>query len=318
MAEFRRLRVVDSHTGGEPTRVVIGGGPDFPGKTPQEIRERLERDSDWVRSACILEPRGHEAIVGAYLTEPTRVDCVAGVLFFNNVGYLNGCVHGTIGLAVTLAHLGRIGPGVHRIEAPTGVLSIEVTGSGQVTVQNVRSYRHKAAVPVEIPGFGVVHGDIAWGGNWFFLIEAGALIDVDFANLDALTQFTLSVREALETSGITGEDGGEIDHIEVFAPPAEPALADSKNFVLCPGGAYDRSPCGTGTSAKLACLHADGKLRPGETWRQAGILDTVFAGSIEEASEGGILPTIKGSAFITAESELLIDEADPFGVGIHP
>jgi 4-hydroxyproline epimerase len=173
-------------------------------------------------------------------------------------------------------------------------------------------------VPVEIPGFGVVHGDIAWGGNWFFLIEAGALIDVDFANLDALTQFTLSVREALETFGITGEDGGEIDHIEVFSPPAEPALADSKNFVLCPGGAYDRSPCGTGTSAKLACLHADGKLRPGETWRQAGILDTVFAGSIEEASEGGILPTIKGSAFITAESELLIDEADPFGVGIHP
>ena len=318
MADYRRLQVVDSHTGGEPTRVVIGGAPEFPGKTPQEIRERLERDHDWVRSACILEPRGHEAIVGAYLSAPTRKDCVAGVLFFNNVGYLNGCVHGTIGLAVTLAHLGRIGPGVHRIEAPTGVLSIEVTGSGQVTVQNVRSYRYKAAVPVEVPGFGVVHGDIAWGGNWFFLIEAGALIDVDFANLDALTQFTLSVREALETSRITGEDGGEIDHIEVFAPPADPALADSKNFVLCPGGAYDRSPCGTGTSAKLACLHSDGKLRPGETWRQAGILDTVFAGSIEEASEGGILPTVKGSAFITAESELLIDEADPFRAGIHP
>ena len=316
MAEFRKLRVVDSHTGGEPTRVVIGGAPKFPGKTPQEIRERLERDHDWLRSACILEPRGHEAIVGAYLSESTREDCVAGVLFFNNVGYLNGCVHGTIGLAVTLAYLGRIGPGVHRIEAPTGVLSIEVTGPGEVTVQNVRSYRYRASVPVEVPGYGEVRGDIAWGGNWFFLIEAGSLIDVNFGNLVTLSKFTLAVRKALEMAGITGKDGGEIDHIEVFGPPANSAGADSKNFVLCPGGAYDRSPCGTGTSAKLACLHADGKLRPGETWRQAGILDTVFEGSVEEAAEGGIHPTVKGSAFITADSELLIDPTDPFRHGI--
>ena len=217
---------------------------------------------------------------------------------------------------MTLAHLGRIGAGIHRIESTTGILSIEVTGQGQVTVQNVRSYRYKASVPIEVPGFGEVRGDIAWGGNWFFLIEAGSLIEVSFQNLDALTDFTCAIRESLETAGITGEDGGEIDHIEVFGPPSNPTEADSKNFVLCPGRAYDRSPCGTGTSAKLACLHADGKLKPGGTWRQAGILDTVFEGSVEEAPEGGIIPTVKGSAYITAESELLIDDQDPFRFGI--
>ena len=316
MSNLRRLQVIDSHTGGEPTRVVVGGAPEFAGMTPSEIRELLQSDHDWVRSACILEPRGHEAIVGAYLSEPTLDDCVAGVLFFNNVGYLNGCVHGTIGLAVTLAHLGRIGSGVHKVEAPTGVLSIEVTGHGEVTVQNVRSYRYQKNVPVHVPGYGEVLGDIAWGGNWFFLVEAGTHIDINITNLDKLTQFSEAIRDSLVKAGITGEDGGEIDHIEVFGPPMNPAQADSKNFVLCPGGAYDRSPCGTGTSAKLACLHADGKLRPGDIWRQAGILDTVFIGSIEESAKGGILPTIKGSAFITAESELIIDDADPFQHGI--
>ncbi len=316
MSNLRRLQVIDSHTGGEPTRVVVGGAPEFAGRTPSEIRELLQSDHDWVRSACILEPRGHEAIVGAYLSEPTLDDCVAGVLFFNNAGYLNGCVHGTIGLAVTLAHLGRIGSGVHKVEAPTGVLSIEVTGPGEVTVQNVRSYRYQKNVSVHVPGYGEVLGDIAWGGNWFFLVEAGTHIDINITNLDKLTQFSEAIRDSLVKAGITGEDGGEIDHIEVFGPPMNPAQADSKNFVLCPGGAYDRSPCGTGTSAKLACLHADGKLRPGEIWRQAGILDTVFVGSIEESAKGGIFPTIKGSAFITAESELIIDDADPFQHGI--
>ena len=195
----------------------------------------MQSDHDWVRSACILEPRGHEAIVGAYLSEPTLDDCVAGVLFFNNVGYLNGCVHGTIGLAVTLAHLGRIGPGVHKVEAPTGVLSIEVTGHGEVTVQNVRSYRYQKNVPVHVPGYGEVLGDIAWGGNWFFLVEAGTHIDINITNLEKLTQFSEAIRDSLVKAGITGEDGGEIDHIEVFGPPMNPAQADSKNFVLCPG-----------------------------------------------------------------------------------
>ena len=309
------IKVIDSHTAGEPTRVVVSGAPDNPGATPAEWRDFLRSKHDWLRTAVACEPRGHEAMVGAFLVEPTQPDAVAGVVFFNNIGYLHGCIHGTIGVTVTLAHLGRLAAGDNKIETPTGIVTVQPPVEGWVTVQNVRSYRHAAAVPVEVPGWGTVHGDVAWGGNWFFLIEAGDMIVVDFSNLDRLTDFTCAVRKALEANGITGEDGGEIDHIEVFGPPANDE-ADSKNFVLCPGREFDRSPCGTGTSAKLACLHADGKLHPGQTWRQAGILDTIFEGAVQEAPEGGVVPTVKGHAFVTAESELVIHPADPFRHGI--
>lgn len=311
----KTIRVIDSHTAGEPTRVVVDGMPANPGATPAEWRDFLQSNHDWLRTAVACEPRGHEAMVGAFLVEPTQPDAVAGVVFFNNIGYLHGCIHGTIGVTVTLAHLGRLAAGDNKIETPTGIVTVQPPVEGWVTVQNVRSYRHAAAVPVEVPGWGTVHGDVAWGGNWFFLIEAGDMIVVDFSNLDRLTDFTCAVRKALEANGITGEDGGEIDHIEVFGPPANDE-ADSKNFVLCPGREFDRSPCGTGTSAKLACLHADGKLHPGQTWRQAGILDTIFEGAVQEAPEGGVVPTVKGHAFVTAESELIIHPADPFRHGI--
>ena len=315
----KTIRVIDSHTAGEPTRVVVAGMPDNPGATPAEWRDFLRSKHDWLRTAVACEPRGHEAVVGALLFEPTQPECVTGVVFFNNVGYLHGCLHGTIGVAVTLAHLGRLTDGENKIETPTGIVTVRALEDGWVSVRNVRSFRHTAAVPVEVPGWGTVHGDVAWGGNWFFLIdqsEGGDTIAVDFANLNQLTDFTCAVRTALEANGITGaDDGDEIDHIEVFGPPANDE-ADSKNFVLCPGREYDRSPCGTGTSAKLACLHADGKLQPGQTWRQAGILDTVFEGTVEEVPEGGVIPTVKGRAFVTAESELIIHPADPFRHGI--
>ena len=313
----KKIRAIDSHTAGEPTRVVVDGLPEF-SDTPAtviECRDFLQSEHDWLRTAVVREPRGHEAMVGAFLLEPTQPDCVAGVVFFNNAGYLHGCLHGTIGVAVTLAHLGRLSAGENKIETPTGIVAVHPPVDGWVTVQNVRSFRHAAAVPVEVPGWGTVHGDVAWGGNWFFLIDAGDTVAVDFANLDQLTDFTCAVRATLEANGITGEDGGEIDHIEVFGPPINDD-ADSKNFVLCPGREYDRSPCGTGTSAKLACLHADGKLQLGQTWRQAGILDTVFEGTVEEAPEGGVLPTVKGRAFITGESKLIVHPDDPFRHGI--
>jgi len=312
--EVKRIKVIDSHTAGEPTRVVVEGLPEFAGM-PEAWRDFLRDHHDGLRTAVACEPRGHEAMVGAYLLPPTQTDCVAGVVFFNNVGYLHGCLHGTIGVTVTLAHLGRLSESENKIETPTGIVTVRPPEDGWVTVQNVRSYRHAAAVPVEVPGWGTVQGDVAWGGNWFYLIEADDTIEVAFKNLDQLTDFTCAVRDALETNGITGADGGEIDHIEVFGPPADNS-ADSKNFVLCPGREYDRSPCGTGTSAKLACLHADGKLIPGQTWRQAGILDTVFEGSVAEALEGGVIPTVKGRAFVTGESELLVHPKDPFANGI--
>jgi len=310
-----RLRVIDSHTGGEPTRVVIEGGPDLGTGTVAEKAARLRDEHDWLRSSVCNEPRGHDAMVGALLVEPHAPDCCCGVIFFNNLSTLNMCIHGTIGLAVTLAHLGRIGPGAHRIDTPVGVVVAELAADGSVTVANVPSYRHAHGVEVEVPGWGKVRGDIAWGGNWFFLIDRQGP-EVAFREIDALTTFTVAVRQALEAAGITGANGMEIDHIEVFGPPADPAAADSRNFVLCPGKAYDRSPCGTGTSAKLACLHADGKLAPGQTWRQAGILDTVFEGRVTELPDGKVTPRVTGRAWVNGESTYLIDPTDPFRHGI--
>ena len=313
--DLQRIQVIDSHTGGEPTRVVWGGVTEPQGNSMAEKRLNFSKELDWMRSAIVCEPRGHDAVVGAILCEPSEEDCVAGVIFFNNVGVLNGCLHGTMGLAVTLKHLGRIGEGRHRIDTPTGVVTIEVRDDGSVAVDNVRSYRYRSGVEVEVPDWGKVEGDIAWGGNWFFLADSPVKLRASAAGIDELTRFSMAVRRQLEVSGITGKDRGVIDHIELFGPPVDDK-ADGKNFVLCPGGAFDRSPCGTGTSAKLACLHASGKLKQGEQWRQAGILDTVFTGSVKEAEEGGVYPTVTGSAFVIAEANLIIDPQTPFAFGI--
>jgi len=309
------VRVVDSHTGGEPTRVVVSGAPDLGGGSIAE-RARIFRDQHGdFRRAVANEPRGHDAMVGALLLEPVEPDCACAVIFFNNVNPLHMCVHGAIGLVVTLAHLGRIWPGRHRIDTPAGVVEADLHGDGRVTVTNVPSWRHASDVVVDVPGWGAVCGDIAWGGNWFFLID-GQGPGIGQARIGELTVFCRAVKQALADAGITGEGGAEIDHVEVFGPPGDPALADSRNFVLCPGNAYDRSPCGTGTSAKLACLHAAGRLHAGDGWRQAGILDTVFEGCFDDLGDGRILPRITGSAWITGESRYFFDPADPFRFGI--
>jgi 4-hydroxyproline epimerase len=312
--DLKRVKVIDSHTGGEPTRVVISGGPDL-GNGPLPARlERFKNEYDDFRSAVIHEPRGSDALVGALLCTPVDDTCVTGVLFFNNVAYLGMCGHGTIGLVATLAHLGWIGPGTHRIETPVGVVSARLYDDGEVEIANVPSYRHAANVTVEVPGLGPVTGDVAWGGNWFFLVnDHGQRLTLD--NLEALTDFTSRIRDALARNGITGADGHEIDHVELFGP-SELEGVDSRNFVLCPGLAYDRSPCGTGTSAKLACLFADGKLSEGEVWRQESIVGSVFEGKVSVVGDK-IRPSIKGSAFITAESDLILDASDPFCMGIR-
>ena len=308
-----RVNVIDSHTGGEPTRVVVSGGPDL-GVGDMASRRALFRDQfDTFRSGVCNEPRGCDAMVGALLCEPVDPSNVAGVIFFNNVGYLNMCVHGTIGLVVTLAHLGRVGPGVHRIETPVGEVSATLHDDGTVTVRNVPGYRHAKGMTVEVEGHGLVTGDVAWGGNWFFLVDDHGQ-DLNLGNLERLTDFAWKVREGLERAGVAGEGGGEVDHIELFGPSE---AADSKNFVLCPGKAYDRSPCGTGTSAKLACLVADGKLAEGSTWRQESIIGSVFEG-FATVEGGRTIPHIRGSAFVTAEATLLFRDDDPFRSGIRP
>jgi 4-hydroxyproline epimerase len=308
-----RIHFVDSHTAGEPTRVVISGGPDLGAGPVADRLHRFRSAHDAFRSAIVNEPRGSDVLVGALLCAPTDPTCAAAAIFFNNVGYLGMCGHGTIGLAVLLAHLGRITAGDHRIETPVGIVKATLHSANRVTVENVPAYRLRAAVEVAVPGYGPVRGDIAWGGNWFFLVSDHNLA-LDPSNIPALTAFTSAIKNALRDQRITGSNGAEIDHVELFTHSH--ASADSQNFVLCPGNAYDRSPCGTGTSAKLACLFADGKLKPGQIWRQAGILGTIFEGSVELRGDL-IIPRITGSAFITGEGDLLIDPADPFAWGIR-
>ena len=285
----QRIPIIDSHTGGEPTRTILSG------VTADEL--------ETYRRAIICEPRGHEVIVGALIVEPKDTTCAAGVIFFNNVGLLGMCGHGMIGLIATLKHLGRITAGKHRVETPVGIVTATLHDDGSVSIRSVLSYRKEKAVKA-----GSVTGDVAWSGNWFFLVADHGL-DLTLKNIPQLTQASLAMRDAVRAAGYP-----EVDHVELFAPPHE-AANHSRNFVLCPGGEYDRSPCGTGTSAKIACLAADGKLAPGELWRQESIIGSVFEGSYENCV-GGIIPTITGQAFITAESTLILDPQDPFQFGI--
>jgi len=318
-----QLQVIDSHTEGEPTRVVIGGGPDLGNGDLQGRLQQLRDQHDSLRKQVIFEPRGSEVIVGALLGDPVDPVHAAGVIFFNDVGYLGMCGHGTIGVVTTLAHLGRIAPGKHAIETPVGIVQTELHGDGSVSVRNVPSYRYREAVAVDVAGYGRFVGDIAWGGNWFFLVGEHAY-NLSVANRVELVAVTTAIRRALADSGIAGADGAVIDHIELFSKPVDPSNS-SRNFVLCPGASFDRSPCGTGTSAKMACMYASGALQPGVPWLQEGILGTVFVGSVEVEVDGenspglqgqSVIPTITGHAWITAESTLLFDPSDPFPEGI--
>jgi 4-hydroxyproline epimerase len=309
---MQRIRVIDSHTAGEPTRLVLDGGPDL-GGGPLEARvQRFRAQFDAWRSAVVNEPRGSDTLVGALLCAPHRTDCGFGVIFFNNVGYLGMCGHGTIGLVASLAHAGRLAPGALRIDTPVGAVDAELHVDGRVDVANVPSYRTAQGIVVEVPGFGAVRGDIAWGGNWFFLVEAhDRRLALD--NVESLTEFTWRVRQALNAQGFP-----DVDHVELYGPSPN-AGVDCRNFVLCPGKAYDRSPCGTGTSARLACLAADKTLAEGESWIQESVIGSTFSASFRwlDRSSGKVAPTISGRAHVTAESTLLLDASDPFRWGIR-
>lgn len=305
---FGRVCVIDSHTGGEPTRVVISGGPDLGTGSLAERLERFRAEHDTFRSAVVNEPRGSDVLVGALLVTPTDAAAAAGVIFFNNVGYLGMCGHGTIGLVVTLAHLGRLQVGDHRIETPVGAVTATRHSDDSVSVTNVASFRKAKAVTADVPGIGPVTGDVAWGGNWFFLVDRHEQ-SLNLTNVDRLTDFSWRVRQAINAAGFP-----EVDHVELFSPSPRPGV-NARNFVLCPGKAYDRSPCGTGTSAKLACLHADGKLSEGDVWRQESIIGSIFEGTVR-VENGQVIPRVRGTAHITAEATLILDPADPFQTGI--
>jgi 4-hydroxyproline epimerase len=310
---MRSIRVIDSHTGGEPTRLVLEGGPDL-GSGPLAVRvQRFREHFDQYRSAIVDEPRGSEPLVGALIVKPDRSDCELGVIFFNNAGYLGMCGHGTIGLITSLAHSGELAPGTIKIDTPVGPIEAELHADGQVSVVNVASYRSARALAVDVPGIGAVSGDVAWGGNWFFLLSKHDQV-IDLKRVDVLTEFCSRLRAAVNAQGHP-----LVDHVELFAPTQTPG-AHSRNFVLCPGKAYDRSPCGTGTSAKLACLAADGTLAEGEMWIQESLIGSTFAGRYRwlDRAKGQIVPTIKGSAHVTGEALLRLDPKDPFCWGIGP
>lgn len=307
------MKIIDSHTEGEPTRLIIAGGPDL-GTGPLSERRRIFAEKfDHIRTFCLNEPRGFDAIVGALLCTPADPTCDFGLIFFNNKGYLGMCGHGTIGAVATLAHLGRINEGRVRIETPVGLVSAAHEAPDRVTIENVPAYVSARGVRLQVDGLGEVTGDVAWGGNWFFLSENVPCTLVP-GNIPALCAAGRAVRNALQREGITGADGAPVDHIEFFSPGSNGA--DCCNFVLCPGDTYDRSPCGTGTSAKLACLAHEGKLAPGETWVQDSIIGGRFSASYRRSAAGDILPTISGRAWITAQIELIRDPNDPFPDGI--
>lgn len=306
---MKRVRIIDSHTGGEPTRTVIAGGPDLGGGSVAEQAARFAREFDHFRRGVVCEPRGSDVWVGALLVPAVDPAAVAGVIFFNNVGVLGMCGHGAIGVIATLAWLGRIGPGTHLIETSVGVVKATLRGDGKVSIRNVASKRTAAGVNLTVPGIGRVRGDVAWGGNWFFLVKEPAA-NLSPPDIESLTADAWNIRQAVNAAGFP-----EVDHVEFFGLPADPAN-HSRNFVLCPGKAYDRSPCGTGTSAKLACLAAEGTLQPGETWRQESVIGSVFEASFEWQGRE-IIPTITGQAWVTAEAELCFDPTDPFRDGIH-
>ena len=312
---MKQLHIIDSHSGGEPTRVIIDGGPDLGDGSMRERLSLLKDEHDALRTGSILEPRGSDVLVGALLCETTNPHYLGGVIFFNNAGYLGMCGHGIMGVAVTLAHMGRIEAGKHKLDTPVGEISFTLYNNHRVSVDNVPCYRYKKSIALTLPDKSVIHGDIAWGGNWFFLVaDHGQTLDSN--NTDSLSAYCTLVREQLEAQNITGENGALIDHIELFAAPSDAKKADSKNFVLCPGMVYDRSPCGTGTSAKLACLYADGALTLGDIWRQESIIGTVFEGRLRSGKNGTLLPTITGSAYVTGEGQLIFNEEDPFKQGV--
>jgi 4-hydroxyproline epimerase len=309
------MRVVDSHTEGEPTRVVIEGWPELMATTMEGRRDELRREHDHLRRAVVCEPRGHAAIVGALLTPPVTPGAAAGIVFFNNGTYLGMCGHGLIGVVRTLQYLGRLKPGAATFDTPVGLVKTELADDGCVTIENVASRCHKLDVSVSVPGIGKVTGDVAWGGNWFFITEQN-LGDISLANAPALTRVTQQIQDALDRDGISKIDDYAIDHIELTGP-AQRLDADARNFVLCSGGEYDRSPCGTGTSAKMAVLHARGKLKIGEDWRQESVTGSLFTGWLTHGKSGELIPHIRGTAFVTAEATLRFDAEDPFRLGLE-
>ncbi len=308
------MHVIDSHTGGMPTRVILDGAPDLGSGPLADRARRLATEHESFYKSVLLEPRGQPGMVGALLVEPENPDCKAGVIYFDADAVLGMCGHGTIGLGVTLAHLGRIDIGVHRLETPAGEVTIDLKDANTVQVTNIESRRVHHAVTIDTEGFGPVTGDVAYGGNWFFIVDPSP-IPVSPDNIRQLTDMTIAIREACIAQGIGGENGEPVDHV-ILQGSSPNAGVHSRNFVLCPDDDYDRSPCGTGSSARLACLAASGRLPAGEEITQESVIGSSYRLSYQPGQHGGVIPRLTGQAHIMSESRLIFAENDPFRMGI--
>jgi 4-hydroxyproline epimerase len=312
-----QLRVLDSHTIGEPTRLVIdewcAASLDLGTGSVRQRRDVFRERYDHLRRAIVADPRGVEAMVGVVLVPPTDPSCDLGAIYFNRVGYLDMCGHATIGLAVSLGHLGRISPGPFRLETPAGVVGVQWHGGTSVSFQCVSPRRIHRGLVVRCADGTTVSGDVATSGLWFFICRDHGL-SIDTEAISQLRDKAWAIRRSLAAAGVTGDTGEVIDHIVLMGPPQDPAN-HARNFVLCPDGAFDRSPCGTATSALVGCLHDDDLLAEGALWRQESILGGVYEASINR-SGGVLMPTVRGQAWITAESTLHFAADDPYRTGL--
>ncbi|MFW6692287.1 proline racemase family protein [Streptomyces sp. MAR4 CNX-425] len=331
MRASRYFTAVDSHTEGMPTRVVTGGVGVVPGATMAERRAYFAEHLDDVRRLLVNEPRGHAAMSGAILQPPTRPDADYGVLYIEVSGLLPMCGHGTIGVATVLVETGMV-PVTEpvtrvRLDTPAGPVTAEVAVSGgraeSVTFRNVPSFALELDAAVEVPGLGRVTYDMAYGGNFYAILPADSLgipfakaekqrmLDVGLAIMAAVNEQRRPVHPA--DPGIAG-----CKHVQLTAPPAGGG-ADARNAMVIHPGWFDRSPCGTGTSARMAQLYARGELALGADFVNESLLGTLFTGRLEEETAvGGVraqIPAVTGRAWITGMGQYLLDPEDPFPAG---
>jgi len=327
----RYIHAIDSHTMGEPTRVVVGGVPNIPGKTLPEKKAYLEKNMDYLRKAIMHEPRGHNDMFGSILVQPVSDEADIGIIFMDGGGYLNMCGHGTIGASTIAVETGMV-PKVEpytelTLEAPAGLVKVRATVENgkvkEITFRNVPAFLYKQDVKINVPEIGEITLDISFGGSFFAIVDAKQLgVKIVPENATKLKDIGLKIRDIvnkeIEIQHPTLEHIKTVDLVEIYDEPTNPE-ATLKNVVIFGEGQVDRSPCGTGTSAKLATLYAKGKIKEGELFVYESIIGTMFKGRVVGTTKVGdfdaVIPEITGSAYITGFNTFVIDEDDPMKYG---
>ncbi|RWF05595.1 MAG: 4-hydroxyproline epimerase [Mesorhizobium sp.] len=323
---------IDAHTCGSPVRVVAGGAPILPNVSMAEKRQIFLRDHEWVRQALMFEPRGHDVMSGSILYPPSRADCDIGVLFIEVSGCLPMCGHGTIGTVTAALEQGFVVPkteGRLALEVPAGRVEVEYTRNGrfidEVRIYNVPAYLHVSDATIDVPGIGELIVDVSYGGNFYAILEP----QKNWAGLESMTaddilRISPVVRKLVQDAvgPVHPEDDriSGVSHV-MWADKAKHPEANARNAVFFGERGIDRSPCGTGTSSRMAQLVAKGLLNVGETFVHESFIGTLFHGRVENVSQvagrPAILPSIGGWACVTGYNTILVDERDPLAFGFQ-